>query len=368
MADKKKNKWIKDLEQYDDAVDYQYDAFKAENCIYTGSPMVDWIFANKSMGIPKGTGTIFFSEPKSGKSLIIQAIVQQMHLEDDELERQGTITDPDMKRHAIIFNSEMRGKFQKGLFKGIDPDRLWIFDTNKPEEIFDRMEKDFVPRIQDGFPLGMVAFDSITSIGGTKSMDGDRSINDHLIGDKALTITKGWEKVIPIFKKYCIPYFGVEQMRKNIDANNPRAPKEKMAGVFSTKHAFEYFVSIKRAGAAEDKVDIEGNAFENSGVEDARGNKDRTGHRIYFKMEQSSLGTDGRSGVLTIDYKNGIINQWQEVFELGFNTGVIKVEGKTYNFNGHKVVGKANFALSIRDNPELYKAILAEIKKMDGDK
>lgn len=350
------SKWFKQLSAYEDTVKSDYDAFIPENCIYTPSPMVNWIYGNKSQGIPKGTGTIFFSEPKSGKSLIIQAIVEELHIRDPEA-------------IAIIFNSEMRGSFQTGLFKGVDPKRMIVYDTNRPEDIFDRMEKDILPMIQDGLPLGLVAFDSITAIGGTKSQTADRSVNDHLIGDKALTITKGWEKVIPIFKRHKIPYFGVEQMRKNIDASNPHAPKEKMAGVFSTKHAFEFFVSIKRANAADDKVDIEGNKFENIEIKDARDQKDRTGHKIYFKMEQSSLGVDGRAGVLTIDYKEGIINKHEEVFHLGYNTGVIAREGtKTYSFKDKKWNGKAACALAIRDDKELYNTILEEVKKLDAKK
>lgn len=348
------NKWTKQLQAYEDIVKYEYDAFAPENCIYTPSPYVNWIFANKSQGIPKGTGTLFFSEPKAGKSLMIQAIVGELHKRDPEA-------------IAIIFNSEMRGAFQQGLFKDIDKDRLIIYDTNRPEDIFDRIERDIQPMIQEGMPLGLVAFDSITNIGGTKSMSADRSVNDHLIGDKALTITKGWEKVIPIFKRNKIPYIGVEQMRKNVDASNPHAPKEKMAGVFSTKHAFEFFVSIRRANAAEDKVDIEGNKFENEGVKDARGNKDQTGHKIYFKMEQSSLGTAGRAGVLTIDYKEGIINVHEEIFELGKNTGIIKNVGAgSYELYGEKIRGKAEVANRIKDDSELAQKILADIKALDS--
>lgn len=349
------NKWSKQLKQYEDAVDYEYDAFLPGNCIYSPSPYVNWIFANKSHGIPKGTGTIFFSEPKSGKSLIIQAYVQELHRRDPEAQ-------------AIIFNSEMRGKFQKGLFKGIDPERLTIYDTNRPEDIFDRMQNEIYPMIQDGMPLGLVAFDSITQIGGTKSMDSDRSVNDHLIGDKALTIGKGWEKVIPIFKKHCIPYFGVEQMRKNVDAANPHAPKEKMAGVFSTKHAFEYFVSIKRAGSKEDKVDLAGNAFEDADIKDARGNKDQTGHKIFFKMEQSSLGTAGRAGVLTLDYKLGIINTHEEIYDLAKNCGVISVSGKTNTYKHYKFQSKLECAHAIRDDQDLAHQILDDVRKLDEDK
>jgi hypothetical protein len=348
------NKWTKQLQVYEDIVKYDYDAFLPENCIYTPSPYVNWIFANKSHGIPKGTGTLLFSEPKAGKSLMIQAIVGEMHRRDPEA-------------IAIIFNSEMRGAFQQGLFTDIDKDRLIIYDTNRPEDIFDRIEKDIQPMIQDGMPLGLVAFDSITSIGGTKSQSADRSINDHLIGDKALTITKGWEKVIPIFKRNKIPYIGVEQMRKNLDQSNPHAPKEKMAGVFSTKHAFEYFISIRKANAADDKVDIEGNKFENNDVMDARGNKDVTAHRIYFKMEQSSIGTAGRAGVLTIDYKQGIINKHEEIFALGKNTGIIKnLNAGSYELYGEKIRGKAEVASRIKADPELAKRILEDLRKLDA--
>lgn len=349
------NKWTKMLTQYEDVVKYDYDAKASENCIYTPSPYVNWIFANKSNGIPKGTGTLFFSEPKAGKSLMIQAIISELHRRDPQA-------------IAIVFNSEMRGFLQNDFFDGIDKDRLVVYDTNKPEEIFDRFEREIYPMVQDGMPLGMVAFDSITSIGGTKSMNPDRSVNDHLIGDKALTITKGWEKIIPLLKRSRIPYFGVEQMRKNVDASNPHAPKEKMAGVFSTKHAFEYFVSIRRAGSAEDKVDIAGNKFEDESVKDARGNKDQTGHKIYFKMEQSSLGTAGRSGVLTVDYKKGIINTEEEIFELGKNTGVIENVGAgSYVLYGEKIRGKAEVATRIKNDPELASRILEDVRKKDAE-
>jgi len=349
-----KNKWTKMLSSYEDVVKFDYDATATSNCIYTPSPYINWIFANKSHGQPKGTGLLLFSEPKAGKSLIIQAMVQNLHQSDPEA-------------IAIIFNTEMRGFLQTGLFKGIDKDRLIVYDTNRPEDLFDRMERDILPLIQEGMPIGLVAIDSITNIGGTKSMSADRSVNDHLIGDKALTITKGWEKIIPIFKKYKIPYVGVEQMRKNVDASNPHAPKEKMAGVFSTKHAFEYFVQIKRANAADDKADINGEKFESETVKDARGNKDITGHKIYFKMEQSSLGTAGRSGVTTINYTDGIINQHEEIFELGKNTGIIKNLGAGgYELYGEKIRGKANVAKMIKDQPELAAKLMADIKALDA--
>jgi hypothetical protein len=347
-----KNKWAKQLQAYEDAVKFDYDAFAPENCYYSPSPSVNWIFANKSMGIPKGSGVLLFSEPKAGKSLLIQAIIAEMHKRDPE----GI---------AIIFNTEMRGSFQNGNLTGVDPERLIIYDTNRPEDIFDRFERDIVPMIQDGMPLRIVAIDSINSIGGTKAMAADRSVNDHLIGDKALTLQRGLEKFVPLTKKYKLLTLATAQLRANLEAGQ-YGPKEKMAASWAAKHSFEYFVSLRKANAAEDKQDLEGNKFEDDTVKDLRGNKEITGHKIVVKMDQSSIGTPGRAAMITLDYTKGIVNQHEEIFLLGYNTGVIKREStSTYTYKDKKVVGKSNFAQAIKDDQELAKAILEDIKQQE---
>ena len=91
------NPWMKQLTSYDDAVDYTYDSFAPENCLYTPSPYFNWIFANKANGIPKNASVLFFSEPKAGKSLSIYAMIMEMQLRDPE----GI---------AIYFNTELRGQ------------------------------------------------------------------------------------------------------------------------------------------------------------------------------------------------------------------------------------------------------------------
>lgn len=348
------NKWLKQLQAYEDVVKYDYDAFAPENCVYSPSPYANWIFANKSNGIPKGSGVLLFSEPKAGKSLFSQALIGQMHKDDPE----GI---------AIVFNTEMRGQFQSGLFDTIDKDRLVIYDSNRPEDIFDRFEREIIPLVQEGMPLRIVVIDSLTNIAGTKSLTADRSVNDHLVGDHALTITRGLPKVVPYCKRHKILLIGTAQMRSNVDASNPYAPKEKMAATWAEKHSFEYFVSLRRANAQDDKVDLEGNKFENEEVKDARGNKDVTGHRIYVKMDQSSIGTAGRSGIFTVDYRRGIINTHEELFDLGKNTGIIKnLAAGSYELYGEKIRGKAEVARRIRDDAATTERLLTDIKKLDS--
>ena len=160
--------------------------------------------------------------------------------------------------------------------------------------------------------------------------------------------------------------FAVAQVRANIDGGS-YGPKEKMAATFATKHGFDYFVSLRKANAADDKQDMEGNKFENEDMKDLRGNKEITGHRIIVKMEQSSFGTPGRVGMLTLDYKKGIINQHEEVFLLAYNTGVIKREGvSNYVFEDVKINGKGNFNKKMKEDQEFTNRILQEVIKKDA--
>lgn len=353
------NKWLKQLRAYDDAVDYEYDSFAPENCLYTPSPYFNWIFANKSHGAPKNASILFFSEMKAGKSLSIYSMILEMQRRD----KLGKLSD-DEKGQAIIFNTEMRGQLQHDVFPEINKDYMTIYDTSSPKEVFDRVEGDIQAMVQDGFPLRILAIDSLTQIMGVKRENAD-SATDHLVGDHALTVQIGLSKLVPFCKRNKILLIGTSQMRGNLEAGK-YGPKEKMEASWAAKHAFEYFISLKRAGAAEDKEDLEGKTFEDD-VKDARDNKLLTGHKIFAKMEGNSIGPQGRSGVFTMDYEKGIINQHEEIFFLGKNTGVIKTESnnRIYVYGDQKWTGKKEMALAIRDNPKLAKAILEEIKKLD---
>lgn len=346
------NKWLKQLQAFEDAVDLDKDSFAPENCLYTPSPYANWVFANKAQGIPKNASVLFFSEPKAGKSLMIYAMIMEMQKRDPE----GI---------AIYFNTELRGALQKDVFPGIDKDRLVIYDTNDPVEIFDRVENDIKAMVQDGMPLRIIAIDSLTNIAGVKRLATD-SVANHLMGDQALTLQNGLSKLVPFCKRNSIMLIGTSQMRANLDAGS-YGPKEKMAAQWATKHAFEYFVSLKRAGAAEDKQDIEGKTFEEEDMKDARGNKLLNGHKVYIKMEASSIGQAGRAGVFTLSYDEGIINQHEELFWLGKNLGIITTtNNRTFMFGGESFNGKGQTAAAIRDNPKMANAILEEIKKLDA--
>lgn len=355
------NKWMKALRQYEDSVDFEYDSFAKENCLYTPSPYFNWIFANKSMGIPKNASVLYYSKPKAGKSLSIYAQILQIQRED-----RAAGLGPDERRHCIVFNTELRGQLQHDVFPEIEKDYMTIYDTNNPAEVFDRVEKDIKPMVQDGLPLAMIAIDSLTNIMGVKR-DNAESVTDHLVGDHALTVSIGLIKLIPFCKRNKIQLVATSQMRGNVDAVNKYAPKEKMAESWAAQHGFEYFVALSKASNTDEgKHAIQETSLNDDETLDAKGESLNTGHRIFVKMEASSIGPNGRAGIFYMDYKKGIIHQNEEVFWLGKNTGVIQLEGtKNYKFKDRKFNGKKECALAIGEDQELYNAILKEVGNLE---
>jgi len=349
---KKISKWSKQLDQLEGYVDPKYDAYAPENCMYTPSPSVNFIFNNKSHGIPKGSAVLLYGDQKSGKTFFINSMLEKMCKDDPEA-------------MALFYNTEMRTSYQSGLFKGIDRDRVKYYDTNRPEEIFDKIEQDILPMLQEGMPIKYIVIDSLSSMAGTKSMKDGQSVNDHLMGDEALTLKKGLKKLLPITRRRGIILISTVHMVANFDAGS-HGPKTKANTTSATRHGYDYFVAIKRANAAEDKQDLAGQKYEDESIRDSRGNKDATGHKIQVKMDQSSFGGAGRVGLITLSYEHGIINIEEEIFELCKGCGIIENLGAGgYMLYGEKVRGKAEVAKRIKESPELQAKLLADLKALD---
>jgi recombination protein RecA len=342
------NKYLKQLRGMEGAVDREYNPF--EHVIRTGSPSFDWVYG-RGMGLPLGYSEILFGPPKSGKSLVTYMRTGWLHQNDPEA-------------IAIKFNTELREGGQIAPYWGIDPERYVAFDVNEPELIFDRIKKEILPMIQDGLPVKYIAIDSLQNISGVKEMNRD-SVSDHLVGDLAQTIQNGLKLILPIIRRNRIALSLTSHVRANVEMNGNKGKDTKMAGGWYQKHFGEYFVSINRGKAAEDKASLEGVKFEDSEVKDMRGNKDRTGHKILAKMEESSVGVDGRIGTFTLDYNKGLINTHEELFMLGNNLGLITQSGAFYEINGKKYHGKAAASKAFTEDPELARHVMSLLEKQN---
>lgn len=346
-----KKKWFAELKKADYVADEEYDSFKPENCIKTPSPYLNWVTANKSNAYPKNSSILFFGAPKSGKSFLCLSMIAEMHRTDPE----GV---------AVYVSTELRGQLQATGFPGIDPDRILIVDSNDAKEIVDEvLNEGLKSQVQDGMPLRMFVLDSVNGVQGIKRKNAD-SVEQHLIGDSALTIKTILGDLVPWCKRNKVFLVGTAQLSANIDGGM-HAPKEKLNASWAAKHSFEAFISVKRAGSADDKIDISGASFEDD-IKDARGNKILNAHKVYVKMEENSIGPAGRAGIFTLSPTQGVINSYEEIFWLGKNAGIITTpNNRNFFFNEQTWFGKKETAFAIRDNPELAAAILEEVRKLD---
>jgi RecA/RadA recombinase len=347
---KTKNKWMKQLQSIDGAVSSSYDAFTPENVIASPSPSLNWV-CGKPGGLPKGFSMIAWGLPKTGKSLISYLFAGNLHQ-----------TDPD----AIVvrFDTEMRSKAQMNGNWGIDYDRFIAIDANTGSGIFDVINGEIKDMLEQGAPIKMIIIDSLQGISGPKETNAE-STSDHIIGDNAMTLQRGLKAILPIIRKYNIGLILTAHVRANMDAGM-YGPKIKMSGGWYMKHFAEMYLEVSRDNSKDGKVDLLGKSLTDDTVKDFKDNKEITGHKIYVKMSENSLGVAGRSGEFTIDYIKGLVNTHEEVFQLGINTGVVqRPNNRTYVFEDKQFTSKEAFLTAIRDDSTLSKNIINKVHDRD---
>jgi hypothetical protein len=340
------SKWMKALNKMEGAVDREYDPYKEGNYIQTLSPSMNWIFS-KAPGFSFGEFMLLWGEPKAGKSIITNAYIGGLHAMDPNF-------------MAIKFDTEMREAGKTEDFWGIDPERYLAYNVNEPEFIFDRLIKEIKPMVDDGMPLKLVIIDSLMGVAGVKASNAD-SVTNHQMGDKAMTIQKGLMAIMPFLRRNNIALICTEHVRGNFDAGM-YGPKVKMGGGWHEKHTFEYYVKVSRNNRkAETHVSAAGEKFE-ADVKDFKGNKEVTAHKIFVQMSESSRGVAGRTGQITFDYKNGIVNTEEEIFELSKNLNLVgRPNNRTYELGDKKFSSKGEFIQAIRDNEEIKNQLISSI-------
>jgi RecA/RadA recombinase len=320
------------------------------------SPSLGYVFG-KGHGLPKGFAVTIYGPPGGGKSVTTNHIIGLLHKDDPEAV-------------VVKFNTELREAAQLperdySVF-GIDKDRYIAYNANAPEMIFDRIEKEIAALCESGCPIKLIVIDSLNNIQGRRAMNATTVLTQQ-IGDEALTLKDGLKRIIPVLRKYNIGLICTNQVRAELDPiEQMRGKKMKMASSFATQHFIEYFLFVEKNKTKDGKTDALGEELVDESKTDMAGKAEKTGFKVRFKMEKSSLGIDGRSGEFTWDFKRGIINTHEEVFELGVNLGIItKTNNVMYEFGGSQWRGKEAMLTAIKDNQELYNNVLTEIKRLD---
>lgn len=355
------NKWMQKLLKKDGAIKWDYNPYS--NVLRTGSPSFDYIYG-KTHGLPFGYSEVLWGPPKGGKSLAVFMKIGELHRSDPEA-------------IAIIYNSEFRGELQLTPLMmrqfGIDPDRIVIYETNLPDEIFDHINGDVKADVQNGMPLRYIAIDSVTNILGRRTLNAD-SVMQQQIGDDAKTLQDALKSIKSTIKRSRIALSMVAQARAELDpVEQMRGNKLKMAGAWALQHHAEYFIFVEQNKSKEGKSDLGGNAFEDESKKDVMGHAEKTGHKIRVTMKGNSAGVTGRVGQFTLDYYAGLKNTHEEAFLLGVGQGVVmRPNNMTYVVPDYpskgqdwSIKGKDNFVNALRENHVLTSEILKRVRMID---
>ena len=341
----KNNVWG-DLDGLSGELDESYNPF--DYVLDTHSPSFNYLFGN-THGLPLGASVVLIGPPKGGKTLIANDFIAKLH-------------ESDPNALAIKFDTELRSSFQSNttLQTGIDKSRLRVWETNRPNEIFDRIEKDIAAfQEKSKNQIKLIVIDSLTGIAGRRSLNAD-SVDQQQIGDEALTIGTGLKRIMPILRRYKIALVATVHIRAELDRlEQMRGHTTKAAMPYAAKHTFEYFVNVEPNQTKDGKVfDEEKTDLKDKAIQ--------TGHKILAKMTESSCSPKGRIAEFTLDYNRGIVNIGAEVAQLTCSTGVVKrPNNRTYEICGLSWNGRTNYENALEEDLSLRKDVLEMIKNSD---
>ena len=345
------------LGKYEDTVSGQYHPH--EFVARTASPSLNFTFGN-GHGLPLGYTLALGGFPKGGKTLLCNMFTAQIHRDYPD----GIVLRFDTERRTELQMSPEDGQ----RIWGIDPARHFVYATNNPMKIFDRIEKDFAAYCQDGVPIKAIVIDSVTSIKGRRAMNAD-TIETQQIGDDAKTLGDGFKRILDVVRDNHIAMILTCQVRAEMDPREQmRGNKVKMSLPYSVQHLAEYFMFVERNQNKEGKTDLTGQEFRDTELGDMNenGKGEQFAHKIRATMKDSSAGPKGRVAEFTLDYQKGLINAWEEAFRLGVNRGVIERPNlQTYVFGDKKWKGKDDAWEAVREDQKLQQAIVDELFKRD---
>jgi len=308
------------------------------------SPSLNWIFGN-THGAPCGYTTVFWGPPKGGKTLIINDFISKLHQDD-------------LEAMVIRFDTEHRAELQRN-FYNVDDDRLLTIQTNNPMDVFDTIEKSIAAEIQNKKKIKIVVIDSLNAIRGRRSFNSD-SIESLTIGDLALTLQEGFQRILPIIRYHKIALLCTVQARAEMDQGEKMRGKViKPAISKGVYHLCEYIVKVEeRQNKDSQIVDEDKTDMAKKGA--------IIGHKIKAVMEHSSCSPKGRAAEFTIDYKKGIINIGEEVATLGINQQIfVRPNNRTYEFEDKVFHSRDSLNDSLENDLDLRNKVIETLKKRD---
>lgn len=322
--------------------------------VATPSPGLNWAING---GIRPGGFYCFEGPESSGKSYMALCCVAEMLKADPT---------------AVAFWFDVEQSFSKHFADILLPDpedqkRLIVRKCVTGSDIFDYFKNTVVGLKQEGLNVVCCVVDSLNMIIAPKEAN-LKSSEDHVMGDlaaylpKALRMVAGPSKPRLKHNEKGVAWIFISQVRDNLD---PMAKytgeKYTIPGGRAFRHALECEILFEIIQSNKTKLFDE--SIKNMNDADVQ-----IGHRVRAKVKKNKFGPPSRVIEFDFMYSKGIVNQSEEIADLGIKLGLIRKEGNTYYFGDTKLaVGEEKTLQAIAESEDIQQSILKAIMEKSND-
>jgi recombination protein RecA len=270
-------------------------------------------------GVPRGRIVEIYGPESSGKTTLALHIVA-------EAQKAGGVAAYIDAEHAM--DADYAGKL------GVEIDQLLISQPDSGEQALEIAEA-----LVRSNGVDVIVVDSVAALVPRAELDGE--MGDSLPGLQARLMSQALRKLTAIVAQSNTCFIFINQIREKIGVmfGNP----ETTTGGRALKFYASLRLDIRRIGAIKDGDRVVGN-------------------RTRVKVAKNKVAPPFRECEFDIMYGEGISREG-DVLDLAAAKGVIDKSGAWFSYKGDRLgQGRENSKQSLKENPELLKKILREVK------
>lgn len=271
-------------------------------------------------GMPRGRIVEIYGPESSGKTTVALHAVA-------ECQKMGGVAAFIDAEHALdpVYAKKL----------GVDVENLYVAQPDDGEQALDICEK----LIKNG-AVDIVIVDSVAALTPRAEIEGD--MGDNRVGLQARLMSQALRKLTAVANKNKVCVIFINQLREKIGVlyGNP----ETTAGGKALKFYSSIRLDVRRVEAIKEGSEVVGN-------------------HTRIKVVKNKLAPPFRTAEFDIMFGEGI-SKAGTILDLAVEYGLIQKTGSWFAFEGEKIgQGKENVKKYLKEHPELYDILEAEIRK-----
>lgn len=292
-----------------------------EDVLHTGSYALD--DALGIGGFPRGSIIHLAGAQSSGKTMLALSTIAQCHREDPEA-------------WALFVDAEYTFDAAWATSLGCDVSRIMVYKENRGVQIFERLVGQSDPKkpgikkkqgVLDleaesgGTGLKLIVLDSIACI--QPPMEETSEVGKANMALLARFLPPELRRITPLLAKTKVSLIGINQIR---DTMAMYGDPTSSPGGRALSHANSVMVNFAKINGADSKIERNG---------------EQVGHHVKARIDKNKKSTPFKVAEFAIEYTKGIVNQNEELRQLGCKYGLIeRPNNRTYIYAGQTYTSK----------------------------